>query len=61
MDVIEVLTDSPQPSRYWNELREKLQNESDETDRDLPFHGVFTIYPLYTNETSFLGLLTEWF
>ena len=29
IDVIEVLTDSPQPSRYWNELREKLQKESE--------------------------------
>ena len=28
VDVIEVLTDSPQPSRYWNELRGKLQLES---------------------------------
>lgn len=28
IDVIEVLTDSPQPSRYWNELRAKMQQES---------------------------------
>jgi DNA-damage-inducible protein D len=28
IDAIQVLTDSPQPSRYWNELREKLIQES---------------------------------
>lgn len=31
IDVIEVLTESPQPSRYWNELREKLLQESGNT------------------------------
>lgn len=28
IDVVETLTDSPQPSRYWNELRAKMQKES---------------------------------
>jgi len=28
IDVIEVLTESPQPSRYWNELRARMQLES---------------------------------
>ena len=28
IDVIQALTESPQPSRYWNELREKLVEES---------------------------------
>ena len=28
VDVIATLTDSPQPSRYWNELRESLLRES---------------------------------
>ena len=28
IDVIEALTGSPQPSRYWHELREKLLQES---------------------------------
>lgn len=28
IDVVEALTNSPQPSRYWNELRAKMQAES---------------------------------
>ena len=28
IDVVEVLTESPQPSRYWNELRERMRQES---------------------------------
>ncbi|TAK34931.1 MAG: phage antirepressor protein [Saprospiraceae bacterium] len=28
VDIIEALTESPQPSRYWNELRAKMQSES---------------------------------
>jgi hypothetical protein len=28
VDVIEALTESPQPSRYWNELRARMQSES---------------------------------
>lgn len=28
IDVVEALTNSPQPSRYWNELRTKMQAES---------------------------------
>ena len=28
IDIIEILSESPQPSRYWNELRAKMQSES---------------------------------
>ncbi len=28
VDVVEALTESPQPSRYWNELRARMQSES---------------------------------
>ena len=28
IDIVEILAQSPKPSRYWNELREKLTQES---------------------------------
>ncbi len=28
IDIIEVLTDSPRPRKYWNALKTKLKNEA---------------------------------
>ena len=30
IDVIEILTDSPRPRKYWNALKTKLQDEGNE-------------------------------
>lgn len=35
IDVIEVLTDSPRPRKYWNALKTKLQNEGSELSHNL--------------------------
>lgn len=35
VDVIEVLTDSPRPRKYWNALKTKLQNEGSELSHKL--------------------------
>ena len=35
IDVIEVLTDSPRPRKYWNALKNKLQAEGSELSQKL--------------------------
>ena len=35
IDVIEVLTDSPRPRKYWNALKTKLKNEGSELSQKL--------------------------
>ncbi len=35
VDVIEVLTDSPRPRKYWNALKTKLQEEGSQLSQDL--------------------------
>ena len=35
VDVIEVLTDSPRPRKYWNALKTKLKNEGSELSHNL--------------------------
>ena len=35
IDVIEVLTDSPRPRKYWNALKTKLQKEGSELSHNL--------------------------
>lgn len=35
IDVIEILTDSPRPRKYWNALKTKLQDEGSELSHDL--------------------------
>lgn len=35
VDVIEVLTDSPRPRKYWNALKTKLKNEGSELSQNL--------------------------
>lgn len=35
VDVIEVLTDSPRPRKYWNALKTKLRNEGSQLSQDL--------------------------
>jgi len=35
VDVIEVLTDSPRPRKYWNALKTKLQAEGSELSHEL--------------------------
>ncbi len=35
IDVIEILTDSPRPRKYWNALKTKLKGEGDETSSKL--------------------------
>ncbi len=35
IDVIEVLTESPRPGKYWNALKTKLKNEGSELSQKL--------------------------
>ncbi len=35
IDVIEILTDSPRPRKYWNALKTKLQDEGSQLSQDL--------------------------
>ena len=35
VDVVEVLTDSPRPRKYWNALKTKLKTEGSELSHDL--------------------------
>ena len=35
IDVIEVLTESPRPRKYWNALKTKLKTEGSELSQDL--------------------------
>jgi len=35
IDVIEILTDSPRPRKYWNALKSKLQSEGSELSQKL--------------------------
>ena len=35
IDVIEILTDSPRPRKYWNALKTKLQDEGSELSHNL--------------------------
>jgi hypothetical protein len=35
VDVIEVLTDSPRPRKYWNALKTKLKNEGSELSQNM--------------------------
>ncbi|HRE63833.1 MAG TPA: hypothetical protein PKU77_08590, partial [Ferruginibacter sp.] len=35
IDVIEVLTESPRPRKYWNALKTKLKNEGSEVSQFL--------------------------
>ncbi len=35
IDVVEILTDSPRPRKYWNALKTKLQAEGNETSQQL--------------------------
>jgi hypothetical protein len=35
IDVIEVLTESPRPRKYWNALKTKLKNEGSELSQNL--------------------------
>lgn len=35
IDVIEILTNSPRPRKYWNALKKKLQNEGSELSHNL--------------------------
>jgi DNA-damage-inducible protein D len=35
VDVIEILTDSPRPRKYWNALKTKLKNEGSQLSHDL--------------------------
>lgn len=35
VDVIEVLTDSPRPRKYWNALKTKLEAEGNESSQNL--------------------------
>ena len=35
IDVIEILTDSPRPRKYWNALKTKLKVEGNETSQKL--------------------------
>ena len=35
VDVIEVLTDSPRPRKYWNALKTKLQQEGSELSQNM--------------------------
>ncbi len=35
VDVIEILTDSPRPRKYWNALKAKLQSEGSELSQKL--------------------------
>ncbi len=35
IDVVEILTDSPRPRKYWNALKTKLQAEGNETSQKL--------------------------
>ena len=35
IDVIEILTDSPRPRKYWNALKTKLKAEGNETSQKL--------------------------
>jgi len=35
VDVIEVLTESPRPRKYWNALKTKLNNEGSEVSHNL--------------------------
>jgi prophage antirepressor-like protein len=35
VDVIEILTESPRPRKYWNALKTKLKNEGNESSQNL--------------------------
>lgn len=35
VDIVQVLTDSPRPRKYWNALKTKLKSEGDETSQKL--------------------------
>jgi len=35
VDVVEVLTDSPRPRKYWNALKTKLKNEGSQLSQNL--------------------------
>ena len=35
IDVIEILTESPRPRKYWNALKTKLKDEGNETSQNL--------------------------
>ena len=35
VDIIEILTESPRPRKYWNDLKTKLKNEGSQLSQDM--------------------------
>ena len=46
VDIIEVLTDSPRPRKYWSALKAKLKSEGSELSQNL---GQLKISPIMDN------------